>query len=119
VDGATTFGFNKNGIPLFSLGGPSRLSAYGTNEFLTDQYLYARVGYLHLLSKMPPFLGSGLYVTAHYEVATTNSLFSGSRLPTDAAVGLIAQTFLGPFLIGGALGDAGHRKWFFQFGRVF
>jgi NTE family protein len=119
VEGATTFGFNKTGIPLWSLGGPNRLAAYGTNEFLTDQYVYGRIGYLHLLAKMPPFLGSGLYLAAHYEIATTESLFSGSRLPNDGAVGLIAKTVLGPFYIGGAVGDSGHRKWFFQFGRVF
>ncbi len=119
VEGATTFGFNRTGIPLYSLGGPNRLAAYGTNEFLTDQYVYGRVGYLHLLARMPPFLGSGVYLTAHYEIATTDSLFSGSRLPNDGAVGLIAKTLLGPFYIGGSLGDSGHRKWFFQFGRVF
>jgi hypothetical protein len=26
---------------------------------------------------------------------------------------------LGPFFIGGSVGDSGHRKWFFQLGRVF
>ena len=119
MEGATTFGF-RTGIPFYSLGGPNRLAAYGTNEFLTNRYIYGRVGYLHLLARMPPFLGSGLYVTAHYEIAQTNSVFSsGSRIPNDGAVGLIAKTVLGPFYIGGSIGDAGHQKWFFQFGRVF
>jgi len=26
---------------------------------------------------------------------------------------------VGPFFIGGSVGDSGHRKWFFQLGRVF
>jgi NTE family protein len=119
VDGATTFGVTHTGIPLFSLGGPPRLAAYGVNEFLTDHYLYGRLGYLHELVRMPPLIGSGLYLDAHYEAARTNSLFSNTRLPNDGVVGVIAETVLGPLLIGGSIGDAGHQKWFFQFGRVF
>jgi hypothetical protein len=26
---------------------------------------------------------------------------------------------VGPLFIGGSVGDSGHRKWFFQLGRVF
>ncbi len=33
--------------------------------------------------------------------------------------GFLAETALGPFFIGGSVGDSGHRKWFFQLGRVF
>jgi len=32
---------------------------------------------------------------------------------------MIAKTFFGPFLIGGAYGDNGHRKIFFRLGRLF
>jgi NTE family protein len=119
LDGGTTFGVGQTGIPLYSLGGPSRLAAYGINEFLTDRYLYGRLGYLRQIAKIPPFIGSGLYLDAHYELAATNSLFSKNRLPNDGVVGVIAETVLGPLLIGGSVGDSGHRKWFFQFGRVF
>jgi len=26
---------------------------------------------------------------------------------------------VGPMVLGGSIGDSGHRKWFFQLGRVF
>jgi NTE family protein len=123
--GGTVFGHNQTGLPLFSLGGPGRLAAYGANEFLTDQYFYFRGGYLHRLRNMPSFIGSGLYLDVHYEIAKPYGLLMAptlqkeSTLPMDGVVGVIAETFLGPVSLGGSLGDAGHRKWFFQLGRVF
>jgi NTE family protein len=68
---------------------------------------------------MPAFLGSGLFLDAHYEVAKPYGLPHAPTLPNDAVVGLAMETILGPVLIGGSLGDSGHRKWFFQLGRVF
>jgi NTE family protein len=42
-----------------------------------------------------------------------------SGFPNDVSVGVLAETAVGPFFIGGSVGDSGHRKWFFQLGRVF
>lgn len=41
-----------------------------------------------------------------------------SRLPTDGAAGAIARTSFRPLFAGGSVGDKGHDKWFFSFGRV-
>jgi len=122
AEGATTYGFDRTGLPAFALGGPSRLAGYGVNQFLTNQYWYGRVGYLRLLAHMPALLGSGVYLDAHYELAKPYALPGLAKppgLPNDGVVGLIAQTILGPVLIGGSMGDAAHREWFFQLGRVF
>jgi NTE family protein len=117
--GGTTFGQHPSGLPLFSLGGPARLAAYGLNQFLTSQYFYFRGGYLHRVGEMPAFLGSGLFLDAHYEIAKPYGLPNAPTLPNDGVVGLVMETILGPVLVGGSLGDSGHRKWFFQLGRVF
>jgi len=117
--GGTAFGRHTGGLPLFSLGGPSRLAAYGVNQFLTDQYFYFRGGYLRRVAEMPAFIGRGLFLDAHYELAKPYGLPNAPNLPNDGVVGIIAQTILGPLLIGGSIGDSGHRKWFFQLGRVF
>jgi NTE family protein len=45
--------------------------------------------------------------------------FGAPKLSGDGALGLIAQTAIGPAFIGAAAGDTGHYKWFFQLGRVF
>ncbi len=117
--GGSTFGHSETGIPPFALGGPSRLAAYGLNEFLINQYFYFRLGYLHRLTTLPPFLGSGVYLEGHYELAKPYGRLNGGHLPNDGVLGLVTQTLLGPITIGGSIGDHGNRKWFFQLGRVF
>jgi NTE family protein len=117
--GGSTFGYEHTGLPQFSLGALGRLAAYGINEFLTNQYVYGRAGYLHRIAELPSFLGGGIYFDAHFEVAKPYGLPSVSGVPGDIAGGVIMETILGPVLIGGAVGESDHQKWFFQLGRVF
>jgi len=118
-EGGTTFGSTSTGIPQFFLGGPVRLSAYGQNEFQGNQYYLFRAGYLHDLLTLPPFVGKKVYAVGAYEFGKMYGVTTGSEFPNDVAAGLLAETALGPFFIGGSVGDSGHRKWFFQLGRVF
>ncbi len=120
-EGGTTFGFGatRTGIPQFFLGAPGRLSAYGQNEFHGNQYYLFRAGYLHDLLTLPPFVGKKVYAVGAYEIGKMYGITNGSNLPDDVAAGFLAETVVGPFFIGGSVGDSGHRKWFFQLGRVF
>jgi NTE family protein len=118
-EGGTTFGSTSTGIPQFFLGGPVRLSAYGQNEFQGNQYYLFRIGYLRDLLTLPPFVGKKVYAVGAYEFGKMYGVTTGSEFPNDVAAGLLAETALGPFFIGGSVGDSGHRKWFFQLGRVF
>jgi NTE family protein len=118
-EGGTTFGTTSTGVPQFFLGGPVRLSAYGQNEFQGNQYYLFRAGYLHDLLILPPFLGKKVYAVGAYEIGKMYGVTTRTEFPNDVAAGLLAETALGPFFIGGSVGDSGHRKWFFQLGRVF
>ena len=119
-EGGTTFGTRNTGpFPLFFLGGPGRLSAYGLNELYGDQYYLVRAGYLHDLFTMPPFLGKKIYAIGSYEFGKMYGFPLETKFPNDVTAGILAQTAVGPLFIGGSLGDDGHRKWFFQLGRVF
>src|SRR6266849_893840 len=118
-EGGTTFGSTSTGVPQFFLGSPLRLSAYGQNEFHGNQYYLFRTGYLHDLLTLPPFVGKKVYAVGAYEFGKMYGVTQGSKFPNDVAAGLLAETALGPFFIGGSVGDSGHRKWFFQLGRVF
>jgi NTE family protein len=120
AEGGSTFGFVNTGVPLYFLGGPTRLAAYGTNELFGNQYYLFRTGYLHELFSLPPFVGKKVYAIGTYEFAKMYD-FAGpqSGFPTDVAAGILGETAFGPFLIGGSLGDTGHRKWFFQIGKAF
>jgi len=118
-EGGTTFSSTSTGIPQFFLGSPLRLSAYGQNEFQGNQYYLFRAGYMHDLLTLPPFVGKKVYAVGSYEFGKMYGVTNASKFPNDVAAGLLAETALGPFFIGGSVGDSGHRKWFFQLGRVF
>jgi NTE family protein len=118
-EGGTTFGSASTGVPQFFLGGPVRLGAYGQNEFQGNQYYLWRAGFLHDVLTLPPFLGKKVYAVGAYEIGKMYGVTTGTDLPDDVAAGFLAETALGPFFIGGSVGDSGHRKWFFQLGRVF
>ncbi len=119
TEGGTTFGATNTGIPQFFLGGPVRLSAYGQNEFQGNQYYLLRAGYMHDLLTLPPFVGKKVYAVGSYEIGKMYGVTTGSEFPNDVTAGFLAETAVGPFFIGGSVGDSGHRKWFFQLGRVF
>ena len=118
-EGGTTFGVTQNGYPQFFLGGPSRLSAYGTNELFGDQYYYFRTGYLHDLWTLPPLAGKKVYAIGSFEFGKMYGFPAESGFPNDVAAGVLAETAVGPVILGASWGDSGHRKWFFQLGRVF
>jgi NTE family protein len=117
--GGSTFGFHDTGIPQFFLGGHGRLSAYGTNELRTNQYWLARAGYEHELFRLPLVLGNKVYATGAYEFANPYGAPGASRIPTDASIGIVMDTFLGPLSVGGSYGDSGHHKVYFLLGRFF
>ena len=119
ADGGSTFGVRNTGIPLFFLGAPLRLSAYGTNELFGEQYYLFRAGYIRELLTLPPFLGKKVYIVSSYEIGKMYGVRSETKFPTDVESGVVAETALGPLFIGGSVGDSGHQKWFFQLGRVF
>jgi NTE family protein len=120
AEGGTSFGVLNTGTPLYFLGAPLRLSAYGTNELYGDQYYLFRVGYLHNLFALPPFVGKNAYLVSDYEFAKMYA-FAGpeSGFPNDGTAGILIETALGPLYVGGSFGDSGHRKWFFQIGKAF
>jgi NTE family protein len=118
-EGGSTFGSRNTGVPQFFLGGASRLSAYGVNELFGNQYYLFRGGYLHEIVSLPPFVGKKVYAIGSYEAGKMYGAVNQSKFPNDFAAGVLADTTLGPFFVGGSVGDSGHYKWFFQLGRVF
>jgi NTE family protein len=120
AEGGSTFGFRHTGDPQFFLGGVGRLSAYGLNELLGDQYFVGRAGYLRKVFTLPAFVGKQVYLVGYAELGKMyDDPFPAPRLSADGAAGLLAETAFGPVFVGGSVGDTGHRKWFFQLGRVF
>ena len=115
----STLGFTNEGLPSFSLGSPLRLAAYGTNELLTNQFLYARAGYVHRVFVSDSLLGGGIYVTGSYELGKTYGVAGAPSLPMDATAGVILDYSVGPIFLGGSVGESGHKKLFFYLGKLF
>ena len=86
---------------------------------LTNQYVYGRVGYLHQIGQLPAFLGRGVYLDGHFEAARIYGSMHPEKIPLDGVAGIVTETLFGPLMIGGSVGGDGHRKWFFQLGKVF
>lgn len=119
ASGGSDLGFANNGLPVFSLGSPLRLAAYGTNELLTSQYYYGRTGYIHRVYDSDSLLGGGIYFTGSYEVAKVYGLDGGPILPMDVTAGVILNYAVGPLFLGGSWGKSGHKKLFFYLGKMF
>jgi len=117
--GGSTLGFTNNGLPIFSLGGPQLLAAYGQNEFLTNQYFYGSAGYVHKVYTLRSLLGGNIYLTGAYEVGKPYGIPGAPRLPMDGVAGILLDYAIGPLFLGGATGESGHRKFFFYLGRWF
>jgi NTE family protein len=116
--GGSTFGNTQTGLPQFLLGGPLRLGAYGVNEILTDQFFLLRAGYIRQIGKLNPLVGNQVYAIAFLEGAR---IYGSPQLNNamDVNAGVVVNTFIGPILFGGAVGESGHRKLYFTLGRIF
>jgi NTE family protein len=121
ASGGSTMGYRHTGLPLFGLGGPQRLAAYGTNELLTNQYFLFQPGYIRRLAQLSPLLGNNVYLVADYEIGKAYGPVNqtDTRLPNDFNAAVLVQSFIGPVVFGGSVGDRGHHKLYFQLGRLF
>jgi NTE family protein len=120
ASGGSSLGYQQTGLPQFFLGGVSKLSAYGLNELMGNQYFVGRVGYKRKIFTLPTFVGKNVYAIGFGEVGKMyGDPFPAPKLSGDGVIGAIAVTAIGPVFIGASAGDTGHYKWFFQLGRVF
>jgi NTE family protein len=121
ASGGSTLGYSGTGLPMFGLGGPQHLAAYGTNELLTNQYFLFQPGYIHRLRQLAPLLGENVYLVTSYELGKAYNPLNAtdSRLPNDFNAAVLVQSFIGPIAFGGSVGDRGHHRFYFQLGRFF
>jgi NTE family protein len=121
ASGGSTMGYRHTGLPMFGIGGPQRLAAYGMNELLTNQYFLFQPGYIRRLAQLSPLLGNNVYLVADYEIGKAYGAVNqtDTRLPNDFNAAVLVQSFIGPVVFGGSVGDRGHHKLYFQLGRLF
>jgi NTE family protein len=119
VSGDTYFRRNVADPLRFTLGGPQRLSASSIDEYRGTDDMLLRAAYYRRIASLPTQLGDGLYLTGAYEAGEVWSPERRAFLRQDGVLGLLGTTPLGTITLGGSIGDAGRRKFFFTFGRLF
>lgn len=120
ASGGTSFSSRDTGFPPFTLGGPLRLGAYGTNEFLTNQYFLVQPAFLYRVRELSPLLKQNIYLLTMYEAGKAyGDPTATAKVAQDATVGVLFQTVFGPMFFGGSIGDNQHRRFFFKVGKFF
>ena len=112
----TTFNRRAPVSEMFAIGGPLRLSSYGFYELRGSDYALAAAGYLRQI-------GGGMlakwYAIGFVQAGRVFHARSADRSGLDVTAGVVADTFIGPIVLGASVGDAGHRKMFISIGRIF
>jgi NTE family protein len=113
--------FDSSPLPTdqFRLGQPFRLGAYHLGELNGDQYYLGTVGYLHELGRLPDFLGGSIYAGGWLENGDAFNDWDKATFRTQAGLGVIMDTLIGPVLLGGTAGFDGRWAWYIAVGRIF
>lgn len=117
IQGGTTFGKTAPFPEKFILGGPLQLGALGFQELRGNHYFYSSAGLLYTLSEKPAALIGKVSAIAYYEVG--DAFDSQANPYNDVAAGILGRTKLGVLFFGASVGESGHQKFYFSFGRFF
>ncbi|RPI27704.1 MAG: hypothetical protein EHM61_07595 [Acidobacteria bacterium] len=104
--------------PVFSLGGPYRLSALSRDEMFGSRYYYASVLALRLLTEREGIAGN-FHLGVIYEAGRAFRLDQPAKPYHDVAVGIVGETPLGLVFFGPSYGQDGQWKISFRLGRLF
>ena len=113
--------FDNRPLPIdqFQLGQPFRLGAYRLGELSGDHYYVATGGYAHRLGRLPDFLGGSIFAGGWLENGDAFDTWTDARFRTQAGLGAIMDTLIGPVLFGGTAGFDGRWSWYIAVGRIF
>jgi NTE family protein len=103
----------------FQLGSPLRLSAYTIGEFRGDYYGVLTAGYLRGVGRLPDFLGGPIFLGGWIENGSAFDDIDDAQLKTNVSLGVLADTLIGPLLVGGSFDFSGAWRYYIAIGRLF
>ncbi len=103
----------------FMLGGPLRLGAYRAGELFGDHYYIGTGGYLRQLGRLPDFVGGPIFAGAWLENGDAFDDWNRATWKSNASLGVIMETLVGPVLFAGSGGFDGGWKLYVGVGRLF
>ncbi len=116
--GGTSFDGHPLPTEQFALGGPFRLGAYNVGEQRGDHYLLATGGYLHQVMRLPDFLGGPVFVGGWLDNGAAFDAWNDANWATQASVGVVADTLLGPAFAATSAGFDGRWRFYIGIGRI-
>jgi hypothetical protein len=103
----------------FQLGAPFRLGAYDVGEFRGDHYAVLSAGYLHAVGRLPDFLGGSIYLGSWLEYGSAFDDLDAAKFRSNISGGALADTLVGPVLLGASFDFSGARRYYIGIGRLF
>ena len=102
------------------MGAPLRLGAYNIGEFRGDRYGVLSAGYLRGVGRLPDFLGGSIFAGAWVENGSAFDDIDDAKFRTNGcAGGVLADTLIGPVLLGGSFDFSGAWRYCVAIGRIF
>jgi NTE family protein len=103
----------------FQLGAPLRLGAFDVGELRGDHYVVLTGGYLRGIRRLPDFLGGQIFLGGWLETGSAFDELEDAPFKTNFSVGVIADTLVGPVLLGGSFDAGGAWRYYIGIGRLF
>ncbi|MEZ5287490.1 MAG: patatin-like phospholipase family protein [Vicinamibacterales bacterium] len=113
--------FDGDALPTskFILGSPLRLGGYRSGELRGNHYVIGTGGYLRQLGRLPDFMGGPVFAGGWVENGDAFEDWDLARVRTNASVGLVLDTLVGPVMLAGSAGFDGRWRTYIGIGRIF
>ena len=117
--GGTSFGDTPLPTRQFTVGYPFVLDAFSVGEVRGDHYASLSLGGMRRVARLPDFLGGPVFAGAWLENGAVFDTHENADLNSQIGLGLLADTLVGPVLIGTSVGFDGGWRVIFGVGRIF
>ena len=121
VYGGAGTSFDSEPLPTdqFALGTPFRLGAYDAGELRGPHYYVATAGYLRRVGRLPDFMGGPVFAGGWLENGDAFDEWEHAGWRTNAAVGVVMDTLVGPVVLAGSWSFDGRWRTYLGIGRLF
>ena len=117
MEGGSSVSATPPPLYQFSLGGPFRLGAFPAYAFRGPKFFLGSAGFKIKVGRLPTLLGGKVYLDTLLEAGSVFQDIDRARVKSSFTTGFAADTFLGPFFVGGSIGNGGDRRAYFLIGR--
>jgi NTE family protein len=117
--GGTSFGGTPLPTRQFTVGYPYVLDAFSVGEERGDHYAVLTVGAMRRIARLPDFVGGPVFAGAWWENGAVFDTHENAELRSQLGLGVVADTLVGPVLLGTSFGFDGGWRVTFGVGRIF